>query len=147
AGQSPRRLRAIQVLGRVTRDSAGLEKMTIEAADGGQMTCDALASEATRSEPVEVPSQIPRARLREGPMLLAQKLMEALEVSSVGHERIGGRPSFHLEGPEELGDRIHQTSEAGLALARNPRRMRKSIIRPRRKASVGGPAIRTTLEV
>jgi len=75
---------AVEMLGRVTHDFAGLEEMTIEASDSGQMTGDALASETTRSKPVEVPSQVSRARLREGAMLLAQELTKAIEVPSVG---------------------------------------------------------------
>jgi len=131
------------MLGGVASDSARLEQMTIETADGGQMARDALASETARSEPAQVPSQVARAHLPDGATLLPQKPTEALEVSSVGQERVGGCPSLHLEGPEELGDRIHQTSEAGLALALNPRRMVKSIIRLRRKASAGGATTRT----
>src|SRR5262245_35202236 len=108
-------------------------------------------AEATRPEPAEIPGEVAGARLRNRTPLLAEEGAKALEVSTIGGECIGGRPSLHLEGREERGDRIHQTTEAGWALAATPgragwalaatpRRMVKSIIRFRRKASAAGAA-------
>ena len=160
ARQAPGGPGSVQVLRRVARDHAGLEEVTIESAHRREMSGDAAAAEASPPQPAHVPCHLGGSRLPEAAPLPAEEVAKTLQVAAVGQERIGGGPPLHLEGPEKLGHRVHQGVEAGRtradpgadtatpqqrpirtvtattgALATNPRRIAKSIIRLRRKAS------------